>query len=505
MARKLTQKQFLTKARKLHGTKYDYRNAVYVKSSVDVEILCPVHGSFLQTAGEHLRGRGCPRCARELRRGTSEEFVIKATDLHGGRYEYSKVSYVKNSVNVEIICPDHGSFSQSPNSHLNGRGCPHCGLESRADSRRYTKERFIEDARSVHGDRYDYTEVDYKNADAAVKIFCQKHGSFLQRAIGHLKGNGCPKCSGHNKGTEQFIKEAEEVHGDRYDYGKVEYKKSKIHVEIICRKHGPFQQQPNKHLSGQGCPECGKEVAATCQLASVQEFIERAREVHGERYEYKKVRYKGANTKVEIFCPRHGTFLQTPGSHLYGRGCRKCFDDQVGDLTRSTTEEFAKKATELHGDKYDYSCVKYVNRNVDVEIICPEHGMFLQTPGSHLGGHACPGCGLPSDMDVLYVWRLVEYPEQNGRRCYKVGLTSVRLGAQRIREVERASGFTAVDIRLFKCDRAAKTETALLKIGETAQLSGFTGATECRLFGPEEYEEAISICMAAGTEIKIPS
>lgn len=505
MVRRLTQNDFLAKARKRHGDKYDYSNTVYVRASDSVVIICPKHGNFSQAAGEHLRRSGCPHCAREGRRGTTDQFIKKAKAVHGDKYDYCNVEYGNSNDVVEIICPKHGSFRQSPGSHLNGRGCYDCGLVSRANARRHTTEQFLRNAKAIHGDKYDYSNAVYLGAMDQVEIICREHGSFPQTPSSHLNGGGCPGCLGRNKSTEQFVEEAEAEHGDRYNYSKVEYKGSKIPVEINCPEHGDFPQTPNKHLMGQGCPECGAAVAAISKLKTTEEFIVESRMLHGNRYDYSKVDYNNANISVEIICPKHGSFPQTPASHLYGRGCRKCFDKQTGDRSRSTTEEFIKKAKAVHGHKYDYGEVEYLTGILAVDIICPEHGSFPQRPDSHLQGTGCPDCGLPSDRDAVYIWQLKEHPEQRGRLCYKVGITSIRLGMKRINHVAKVSGFTPVGIRIFHADNTNQTEEQLLAIGKSAKFTSFSGATECRLYTLDEYRQAISICIAAGIEIEIES
>jgi hypothetical protein len=123
------------------------------------------------------------------------------------------------------------------------------------------------------------------------------------------------------------------------------------------------------------------------KLKTTEEFIRRAKKVHGDKYDYSKVEYKGTHTKVCIICPIHGEFFQTPNNHLHGQGCLAC-----GGRKQLTKEEFIQKAREVHGDKYDYSKVEYVNKNTKVKIICPIHGEFEQEPNSHLEGKGCPNC-----------------------------------------------------------------------------------------------------------------
>ena len=120
---------------------------------------------------------------------------------------------------------------------------------------------------------------------------------------------------------------------------------------------------------------------------NTQEFIEEAKKMHGDRYDYSKVKYVNTRRKVCIICPKHGEFWQIPASHLSGRGCRYCADN-----IKRSTEEFIRKSKKIHGNKYDYSKVQYINNSTKVCIICPEHGKFWQVPSSHLRGKGCPNC-----------------------------------------------------------------------------------------------------------------
>ena len=249
-------------------------------------------------------------------------------------------------------------------------------------------QEFIEKAKKIHGDKYDYSKVEYVNSHTKVCIICPEHGEFWQAPRHHLKGSGCPNCAGKIRlTTEEFIRKAKEVHGDRYDYSKVEYINALKKVCIICPKHGEFWQTASEHLRGQGCPKCAHEKQISSSTITTEEFIRKAKEVHGDRYDYSKVEYVNTRTKVRIICPEHGEFLQIPNNHLQGQGCPYC----AGKI-RLTTEEFIRKAKEVHGDRYDYSKVEYINALKKVCIICPKHGEFWQIPASHLSGKGCPNC-----------------------------------------------------------------------------------------------------------------
>ncbi len=127
--------------------------------------------------------------------------------------------------------------------------------------------------------------------------------------------------------TEEFISRARRVHGNKYDYALVEYSGAFTPVKIICREHGEFEQKPNKHLSGHGCQTCGRLAAANARRSNTEQFIAKAKRVHGDKYDYSLVSYERVGLPVKIVCPAHGEFEQKPHHHLSGHGCRKCADD----------------------------------------------------------------------------------------------------------------------------------------------------------------------------------
>ena len=128
--------------------------------------------------------------------------------------------------------------------------------------------------------------------------------------------------------TEEFISRARRVHGNKYDYALVEYSVTRVPVKIICREHGEFEQKPTKHLSGHGCKTCGRLAAANARRSNTEQFIAKAKRVHGDKYDYSLVSYERNKLPVKIVCPAHGEFEQRPRSHLWGSGCRKCADDR---------------------------------------------------------------------------------------------------------------------------------------------------------------------------------
>ena len=263
-------KTFIRKALRKHGDRYDYSNVIYVKATVNVEIICRVEGHkpFPQTPNNHLSGKGCKICG--IKKLTLEEFIERANEIHGiGTYDYSKVNYVDMKTNVTIICPKHGDFPQTPSNHLSGKGCSTCGFEKSSFNQKLTKEEFIRRGNEIYGEgTHDYSKVNYVNYDTEVIIICPKHGEFKQTPDRYLHGHSCQKCgiekvaNKRRKPLWKFIEESNEVHGEgRYDYSKVKYINYNTEVIIICPNHDiphEFPQTPANHLNGNGCPICSE-------------------------------------------------------------------------------------------------------------------------------------------------------------------------------------------------------------------------------------------------------
>jgi hypothetical protein len=211
-------------------------------------------------------------------------------------------------------------------------------------------------------------------------------------------GPYCKTCSKQHQSSvaqkrkkplEEFIREANEKHKNTFTYEKVVYVNTHTKVIITCNKHGDFKQEPASHLSGQGCPTCRYDtISFKCRLTK-EEFIERANNVHSLLYSYEKVEYVNYDTPVLITCKEHGDFSQTPASHLSGNGCQECSGTKP-----LTEEEFIRRSSISHKNKYDYSLVYYKSRLEHVTIICPIHGEFSQTPKNHMRGNGCMLCGL---------------------------------------------------------------------------------------------------------------
>lgn len=277
--KRLDNSQVIEKLRSLYGNTLDYSKVDYKNSRSYITLICPKHGDFEKYANDALQGRGkCPKCQRGI--SNTEEFIEKAKEKFGDKFDYSKVKFVNKTTKVTITCPKHGNFLIQPNTFLNSvYGCGKC--------------------------RYPDKEIINKPSK-------EQQLSIKQQV---------------------FISRAGEIHKDKYNYSKVIYTKANEKVIIICPEHGEFEQAPGVHLKGHGCPKCARKVTVDKTRKTQEEFEREARVIYGNKYTYGV--YKGMHTKMTIVCPIHGSFECTPHNHLVDCGCPRCSDSK-GELVVAT-------------------------------------------------------------------------------------------------------------------------------------------------------------------------
>lgn len=330
----------------------------------------------------------------------------------------------------------HGKFEQNSTNHLQGKGCPDCAIEYRAKKCIQKRgEKFIEDAKKVHGTTYDYTKTIYNGSENKCIITCKIHGDFEQLPLNHLKGKGCNNC-----GVESMAK-----------------KQSKIYKE---------------------------------------NFIEKASKLHNNFYDYSKFIYTSNDDIGMIICPIHGEFNQRPVHHINRKqGCPKCGSESMAQKqSEQARKNFKRKASKLHDNIYDYSKFKYINSSTKSIIICSKCGKeFKQTPEDHLRGRGCPNCKSKRDNNVIYIWKAIgEF--YNDKQLYKIGVTSSRLRKNRIVQVAGKLNWD-YEIVLYEkvfCE-ASELEKKIHKLGTNPNLIGFDGATELRALDELELQKAKTI------------
>jgi hypothetical protein len=231
--------------------------------------------------------------------------------------------------------------------------------------------------------------------------------------------------------TEIFVEKAKAIHGDKYDYSKSEYVSTRVKLIIICPIHGEFSQTPEGHTSKKfGCKACAQDFIGELLAKDVSVYIKQCNDIHNFKYDYSKIEYKNAHSLLEIVCPIHGSFSQEAAAHLRGQGCPICGDIKAG-FSKMTGYSllFIDRANIVHSHKYDYSKSVYTGNMDNIEIICPDHGSFFQTPGNHLQGKGCSKChSIISKLEVQWL-DILNIPEENRHKLFKINGRIIKVDA----------------------------------------------------------------------------
>ena len=254
-----------------------------------------------------------------------------------------------------------------------------------------------------------------------------------------------------------------EVHKDKYDYSKAIYKGMCIKIEIWCNIHREyFWQTPEKHLSKQGCPKCGRVSISLKQSLSFTDFIEKANLLHKHKYQYSSENFKNGNSLINITCPIHGCFTQKANAHLALRGCPKC-----GSIARTlaNTKPFSKfkiEADHIHNNKYTYIEDSYISTHIKMKIVCPKHGEFLQTPKAQLKGHGCVKCIEGTQYQAYYeAPTLLYYIKFTtvDKEYFKIGITkqNIKKRYNSLYKYPHIKGYEILNIKEFPNGHSAYT------------------------------------------------
>lgn len=298
------------------------------------------------------------------KRLTTKEFIKKSELIHGNLYNYSNSEYINAKNKIKIVCTIHGEFEQLPHNHMKGIGCIKCGLEKTINSTKSNKKKFTESAIKIHGNKYDYSNVKYKNAHTKIKINCPVHGEFEQTPNSHIYNKrGCAKCVSDflKYDTKEFIKRAKDIHGDKYDYSLVDYKNSKSKIKIICPEHEIFEQIPSGHIRGYGCIKC-KSFKESKGESKIREFLSN----NSIEFESQKIFDDCKNINYLLFdfyLPKQNICIEFDGiQHFepikYFGGTKKFKETQERDKIKN--EYCLKNNIELIRIKYDELIDEYL-------------------------------------------------------------------------------------------------------------------------------------------------
>lgn len=256
----------------------------------------------------------------------------RANKTHDNFYDYSRVVYTKAKDKVEIGCPKHGYFWQTPDTHYKS-GCKDCGLEKLNLAKFIDKDKYFKTCNLKHNNFYGYSKTVFEKLSDKIVIDCPIHGEFTQKASDHYAGKGCKKC-GIESGKinsripiSEQIEEFNKVHNNFYTYPNLTWKNRIDSIDIICPVHGEFQQKAINHSKGHGCKKCAKEKTSKALQYNLEDVINKANIVHNFKYTYPRAIYKDSKSKITITCEKHGDFKQKVNNHLSGKGCSKCIEN----------------------------------------------------------------------------------------------------------------------------------------------------------------------------------
>lgn len=303
---KRREKEFYDKMKEMYGDELDFTDSVYTGSKKSINVVCSKHGEYVTKPCYLIRGtKGCLGCSSKF---TKDDFIRLAKSQHGERYSYGNVVFTNTSTPVTVTCSEHGDFDVKPFNHYKlGTNCPKCA----ASESLMTKEDFLDKVTTIHGNTYDYSQLNFKGYTETVTIGCPTHGIFYQKARVHLNGSGCPVC--HRESTKKtlddFILEANEVHGNIYNYDKVNYVNNKSPITVVCKRHGSFRTNPNRHVSQkQGCPRC-RESRGERQIAHILD-------VNGIGF-IREYKFNDSLYRYDFFLPKFEVLIEFHGIQHY--------------------------------------------------------------------------------------------------------------------------------------------------------------------------------------------
>lgn len=246
------------------------------------------------------------------KRLTKEEFVEKAKRIHGNKYDYEAIEYIDIKTEVLIYCKTcQEYFKQKPRSHLAGNGCANC------NGRKYTTKKFISLLEKVFENKYIYFGDNFKS-NTKIKVLCKIHNIFFFKRIDHLlEGSGCPICLKEKitKTSEEFIKQANSIHNNKYDYSQIEYINNRKKIKIFCKEHNEyFWQLPSNHLKGKvGCKYC-------IPKSKGENIIKDWLIMKGIKFEFQK-RFKNCKDKqllsFDFYLPEYNLCIEFQGSQHF--------------------------------------------------------------------------------------------------------------------------------------------------------------------------------------------
>ena len=388
----------------------DFSQVEYKGSQEKIEIICKKHGKFKAIPANMLSKKsGCPKCGQSNRANLgADEILSRLTKVHGCKYKFEIPLDAITKTKINFICPEHGEQTAKIGDLLKGSECRECSIKKRAAKKTLTTEQWIKKAKSIHGDRYDYSKAVYKSARTKLIVTCKEHGDFKIDPSNHIHlKRGCKICSGGNffnadnskkRLTQtQFLQRANKVAPVNLDFSKSVFHDTRTKVVVTCKIHGDFEILPSNLFQGANCRECAQTQAGRKRRVSKKDLIDRLKTKFGNLYEVDKNSVVKATSPIQLKCKTHGWFEGLIGNLLNSSGCPSCQNQRAAAIrskqAKLSKSEIIKRFTKLHGETYSYSSSVPDGINSTIKILCHKHGYFMQKVSIHMQGKGCPDCG----------------------------------------------------------------------------------------------------------------
>ena len=297
---------------------------------------------------------------------TKDEFITQSKNIHNDFFDYSKVEYINNNIEVIIICPNHGEFEQLPRSHSTGSGCRLCKFDSYKH-----KEKELEDKlKKILKSNFFFSINEYKNSKSIVTLSCSNHGNFeysvseLLRDRVKILCKGCKKENDRKQGLKSALAKFKEVHGERYGYSKINYINNNHKISIICKDHETFLQTPKNHKKGKGCPKCNSSIGEN----RVRKFLESKNISFEEQKRFNKCKNK-RTLPFDFFVPELNTLIEYQGIQHFRTLGNDFFGGKKAFIERQKRDEIKRKFCETNNInliliRYDNDVEKILSQSI---------------------------------------------------------------------------------------------------------------------------------------------
>ena len=379
------------------------------------------------------------------------QFKAEFEEKYNGVLELRDSIYISARKPITVYCLKHGAFDKGASALLKDdrsrRPCPQCVIELRRNDVLAKWQNYLSKMQSVIDcSNLNFSEVDYKGSQEKIKVICSVHGLFEAiPAVMLNRKSGCHHCGMSKRrslGAEEILSRLIKVHGNKYEFDLPAGVRTTTKISYSCELHGKKNRIVRELLTGKGCGECGLIASAQKRALTTEQWVKKARKVHGKKYDYSKTKYVNATTKVIVTCPDHGDFEINPSNHIQPtlkRGCKRCSGGRTFNYDNSrkrlSQAEFLKRVSEVAPPNLDFSKSIYKGQKKTVTVVCKLHGEFESWPHNLFSGQNCSDCAafLSGKKRRVNAKEIEERIIQHFGDKYEIDKKSVKMATKRIR------------------------------------------------------------------------